>query len=88
MDDVLVESKPLNDWAYASSSPYVSACPGIELKKGWKILEKKKSVIFQKKTELEFATHLQQFTQHLHYIWASLVAQIVKSLPAMQETQI
>ena len=42
MDDVLVESKPLNDWAYASSSPYVSACPGIELKKGWKILEKKK----------------------------------------------
>ena len=83
-----MESKPLNDWAYASSSPYVSACPGIELKKGWKILEKKKSVIFQKKTEFEFATHLQQFTQHLHYIRASLVAQIVKSLPAMQETQI
>ena len=83
-----MKSKSLNDWAYASSSPYVSAYPGIQLKKGWKIVEKKNSVIFHKKTALEFATHLQQFTQHLHYIWASLVAQIVKSLLAMPETQI
>ena len=38
------------------------------------------------KTQLEFATHLQLFTLHLHYIWAFLVAQTVKNLPAMQET--
>ena len=36
-----MKSKSLNDWAYASSSPYVSAYPGIQLKKGWKIVEKK-----------------------------------------------
>ena len=45
----------------------------------------KNSMIFQK-TQLEFATHLQLFTQHLNYIWVSLVAQTVKNLPAMQET--
>ena len=65
MDDVFVESKPLNDWDYASSSPYVSVYPGIQLKKGWKILEKIFCAI-PEKTELEFAIHLQQFTQHLY----------------------
>ena len=54
---------------------------------GWKIFEKKKYMKFQR-TKLEFATYLQLFTYHLHYIWASLAAQTVNNLPAMQKTQV
>ena len=60
-------------------------CISMDSIEGWKIFGKKNFMKFQK-TQLEFASHLQLFTLHLHYIWAFLVAQTVKNLPAMQET--
>ena len=62
-------------------------CISMDPTEGWKIFEKK-IPWNSKKTTLEFATHLQLFIKHLHYIWISLVIQIVENLPAVQESQV
>ena len=54
----------------------------------WKIFLKNKISESSKKAKLECAANWQLFIKCLHCTWTSLVAQMVKNLPAMRETRV